>query len=81
MPKGSYGAYGLQIDDPAVAKVKIKEILAELGYKAYRRGAPPDRFKVQGTRGSKVIAMLIQMVPFMDILGIGSRVRATDAFG
>ena len=77
MAKGSFGIYRLRIQDAEFAKKTLKDLLAGLGYRASRRGAPPGRFKIVGIRGSTNLAAIANLFPMLTLFGIGSRVRAT----
>ena len=59
------------VRDAAVA------VLEDLGYRVNRRSVSERQVRVQGIRGSKLLARLGQMLPFGTLLGIGSRVKAT----
>lgn len=81
MARGSFGAYRLEIEDPEAARKAVMGVMKRLGYRAHRRGGAQGRFKIVGIRGSTVLALLMQLVPFMELTGFGSRVRATLSGG
>lgn len=81
MARGSFGTYRLLKEDPVDARTRVTTEMKRLGYRPHRRGGSEGRFKLVGIRGSSLVAMLVQTIPFAEVLGIGSRVRATVSGG
>lgn len=77
MARGSYGAWPARSADFAVIRDVAVEILEADGYRVSKRRVTEQEVKVEGIRGSKALASLVQMLPFGPLLGFGTRVRAT----
>lgn len=71
------GHYILNGSDLKRSCDQVHAILSKAGFKAYRRRAADDGFTVAGTRGSSIVAILGSFIPFNDLLGFLTRVRAT----
>ena len=77
MARGSYGAWTIaDVPFTTIRDIAIA-VLEDEGYKVSRRSVSDKQVRVQGIRGSKLLAHLGQALPFGGLLGIGSRVKAT----
>ena len=76
MGKISHGHYLLKSQDLKKGAKTTMDLLGQLGFRAHRRGFTPEHFKVEGVRGNSFIATILQQIPFMSLLGFGSRVKA-----
>jgi len=77
MPQGSSAHFVLTTKDMNKVREAALDLLRELGFKTYRRGKKEDRFKVEGTSGNWIVAMLANCIPFNQLFGFLTRVRAT----
>jgi len=77
MAKVSYGAWPIaDIDFKIIRDIALRVLQAE-GYRVHRRSLTDRQVKVEGIRGSKLLAYIGQQIPFGMVLGIGARVKAT----
>ena len=73
MPKGSFAHLILATTDLKNAKETVRGIAASLGFKAHGRMRGSTGFVVSGIRGSSLMALLGQMIPFGEFFGWFSR--------
>lgn len=77
MARGSYGAWSVRSTDFDAIRDVAVEILEAEGYRVSKRRVTDHEVKVEGIRGSKTLASLVNMVPLASLFGFGTRVRAT----
>lgn len=77
--RGSSGAYNLGLIETEHAAEAVADILEGEGFAVTIRRDRNGAQKVEGIRGSKLIALLARQVPLLSLFGWGSRVRARAA--
>lgn len=77
MARGSYGAWAVRSADFREIRDIVVSVLEAEGYHVGRRRVTEHDVKVEGIRGSKMLASLVQMIPLAGLFGFGSRVKAT----
>ncbi|MHC4599466.1 MAG: hypothetical protein ACYS47_10715 [Planctomycetota bacterium] len=79
MAQGSFGSYHVDVaeDELKALRSELVRFLERDGYQIRRKGLAKGTLRIEGIRGSSLVAVLMQMLPFMDILGFGSRVKTT----
>jgi len=77
MAQGSFGAFTVYPTDLRKFRDDIVDFLERSNYAINRKTLIEKEIKIEAIRGNKFIAFVFGLIPFMDFLGFGSRVRTT----